>query len=255
MNNYAYFEDEYGLLVDHTEGLGSALALLEFDDDERNDMILKSTYTTEYGIPCLWPQFKYSAAVWEWRVARHYHNGRLWPFVQGYWAMAAAHQGRDDLFSEALKGITALSEKGQSQAVCILGLCCDFFLTTVFLLSLCSSEGNTFAEYYNLNGTYIEGRRSQLWSATGYLSMMYHGVFGVRMELEGIRFSPMKPKDLFPAPTIDLKELRYRGMILNIHLHGHGTNIVSFEVNHSKKNDAFIASDATGNFDVDITLL
>ncbi|KAL3763872.1 hypothetical protein ACHAW5_000418 [Stephanodiscus triporus] len=216
LNNYAYFEDEYGLLVDHTEGLGSALALLEFDDDERNDMILKSTYTTEYGIPCLWPQFKYSAAVWEWRVARHYHNGRLWPFVQGYWAMAAAHQGRDDLFSEALKGITALSEKG-----------------------------NTFAEFYNLNGTFPEGRRSQLWSATGYLSMMYHGVFGVRLELEGIRFSPMKPKDLFPAPTIYLKELRYRGMILNIHLHGHGTNIVSFEVNHSKKNDAFIASDAT----------
>ena len=71
----AYFEDEYGLLVDHTEGLGSALALLEFDDVDRNDAILESTYTTEYGIPCLWPQFKYSANVWEWRVARHYRNG------------------------------------------------------------------------------------------------------------------------------------------------------------------------------------
>ena len=91
-------------------------------------MILESTYTTEYGIPCLWPQFKYSADVWEWRVARHYHNGRLWPFVQGYWAMAAAHHGREDVFSVALKGITALSQ-----------------------------IGNTFAEYYNLNGTYLFG--------------------------------------------------------------------------------------------------
>lgn len=113
MKNYAYFEDEYGLLVDHTEGLGSALALLEFDDVDRNDAILESTFTTEYGIPCLWPQFKYSANVWEWRIARHYHNGRLWPFVQGYWAMAAAHHGRVDLFSEALKGLTDLSQIGE----------------------------------------------------------------------------------------------------------------------------------------------
>jgi len=84
--------------------------------------------------------------------------------------------------------------------------------------------------------------------------MMFHGVFGLRLDVEGIRFSPMKPKDLFPAPTIDLKELRYRGMILCIHLHGHGTNIVSFEVNRSKKNDAFIKADEKGSFDVDITM-
>jgi hypothetical protein len=229
MRNYAYFEDEYDLLIGHTEGLGSALALLEFnddDDDESNDMILSSTWLDEkYGIPCLWPQFKYSADVWQWRVARHYHNGRLWPFVQGYWAMAAAHHGRVDLFSEALKGLTALSQ-----------------------------IGNAFAEFYNLNGTYPEGRRSQLWSAAGYLSMIYHGVFGVRLSIDGIRFSPMKPKDLFPAPTIALKQLRYRGITLNIDLHGHGTNIVSFEVNHRKQEDAFIMSDETGGFNVDITL-
>lgn len=105
-----------------------------------------------------------------------------------------------------------------------------------------------------MNGTYPEGRRSQLWSAAGYLSMIYHGVFGVRLSIDGIRFSPMKPKDLFPTPTIDLQELRYRGMTLNIHLHGHGTNIVSFEVNHRKQEDAFIMSDETGGFNVDITL-
>jgi hypothetical protein len=128
LKNYAYFEDEYGLLVDHTEGLGSALALLEFDDVDRNDAILESTYTTEYGIPCLWPQFKYSANVWEWRVARHYHNGRLWPFVQGYWAMAAAHHGRVDLFSEALKGLTALSQIGE-----------HFILTAYFLVAVAIS--------------------------------------------------------------------------------------------------------------------
>ena len=74
-NNYAYFEDEYSILVDTTEGLGISLALLEFEDDERNAAMLKSTHTTEHGIPCLWPQFKYSPSFMEWRIPRHYHNG------------------------------------------------------------------------------------------------------------------------------------------------------------------------------------
>ena len=235
LQNYAYFEDEYGLLVEHTEGLGSALALLEFDDHddnttvERNNMIFESTYTTkEYGIPCLWPQFQYSANVWEWRVARHYHNGRLWPFVQGYWAMAAAHHRREDVFTNALRGITALSQ-----------------------------IGNTFAEYYNLNGTYVDGRRSQLWSAAGYISMIYHGIFGIRLNVDGIHFShPMKTKELFSssATTIELKELRYRRMILNIRLHGFGKSIVSFKVNQIERNDMLIKSSETGVIDVDITL-
>ena len=234
LQNYAYFEDEYGLLVDHTEGLGSALALLEFDNDddeedtERNDMIFESTYTTkEYGIPCLWPQFQYSSNVWEWRVARHYHNGRSWPFVQGYWAMAAAHHKREDLFTNALRGITALSR-----------------------------IGNTFAEYYNLNGTYVDGRRSQLWSAAGYISMIYHGIFGIRPDVDGIRFShPMKSKKIFTASdTIELRELRYRGMILNIRLHGIGKSIVSFKVNQNERDDLIIKLSETGVIDIDITL-
>ena len=58
------------MIVDTTEGLGTSLALLEFEDDERNSRMLKSTYTTEYGITCLWPQFKYSAGFFEWRIAR-----------------------------------------------------------------------------------------------------------------------------------------------------------------------------------------
>mmetsp|Transcript_19110 Transcript_19110/g.34548 ORF Transcript_19110/g.34548 Transcript_19110/m.34548 type:complete len:148 (-) Transcript_19110:6-449(-) len=70
-NNYAYFEDEMGMLVDNTEGLGTSLALLDFDDDERNNMMLKSTHTTEYGITCLWPRFKYSPSFMEWRNPRY----------------------------------------------------------------------------------------------------------------------------------------------------------------------------------------
>lgn len=223
-NNYAYFEDENGMLVETAEGLGISLALLDFEDDERNDMILESTHTTEHGVACLWPPFNYSADVWEWKISNHYHNGRLWPFVQGYWAMAAAQHKHMALLADALKSLTTLSQRG-----------------------------NTFAEYYELNATFPQERRSQLWSATGYLSMFYHGIFGIRLEPDGIRFSPMKPIDMFDD-TIHLKNLRYRGMVLNIHLVGSGTTIKSFELNHEKKSDAFIKSNEVGIIDVDISL-
>ena len=215
------------MLVDTTEGLGTSLALLEFDDDtERNDMMLTSTYITDYGITCLWPPFEYSADFMEWRIPRHYHNGRLWPFVQGYWAMAVAQHRRVDLFSNTLHGLTMLSQKG-----------------------------NTFAEFYNLTGTFPEERRSQLWSATGYLSMIYHGVFGIRLELDGIRFNPMKSEKVFQAPVIHLNNIRYRGMILNIHLHGHGTTVQSFALNDEEQSEPFVASDMTGIYNVDIGLI
>ena len=189
-------------------------------------MMLESTYTTEYGITCLWPPFNYSADFMEWRIARHYHNGRLWPFVQGYWAMALAQYNKVDLFSDALHSLTVLSQKG-----------------------------NTFAEYYNLTGTFPQERSGQLWSATGFISMVYHGVFGIRLELDGIRFTPMKPKRLFQAPIVHLNSLRYRGMVLNVHLHGYGTTIQSFELNHEKQNEPFVKFDTTGIIDVDIRLM
>ena len=224
-NNYAYFEDENGILVNNNEGLGSSLALLDFNDEERNAAMLKSTYTTEYGIPCLWPQFPHTPGFFQFRIARHYHNGRIWPFVQGYFAIAAAHHKQMELLSHELKGLTALSQKG-----------------------------NTFAEFYQLNGTFPEERREQLWSATGYLAMIYHGVFGIRLGLDGIRFSPMKSPDLFDAAIIHLNNVRYRGMILNIHLSGQGTTIESFHLNHEKQNEPFIAADEAGVFDIDISL-
>ena len=212
--------------VDTTEGLGTSLALLDFEDDERDTAMLVSTHTTEYGITCLWPQFKYSPGFMEWRIPRHYHNGRIWPFVQGYWAMAAAQYKQADLFAHELKGLTALSQKG-----------------------------NTFAEFYQLNGTFPEERRSQLWSATGYISMIYNGVFGIRLDLDGIWFSPMKPIDLFDDSTIHLNNIQYRDMTLNIHLHGQGTSIESFELNQVKKSEPFIKADEKGVFDVDIHLI
>lgn len=78
---YGYFEDEAGKVVEQTEGLGIALALLSegFEtDNNRIRRILNSIHRTPVGIASLWPPFDLGTdgnpdiALW-------YHNGRIWP--------------------------------------------------------------------------------------------------------------------------------------------------------------------------------
>ena len=79
---YGYFIDDTGTLNPRMEGLGEAFAILTGVAAGREVQILNSTPTTAWGFPCLWPQFE------EWRdykrdFAHYYHNGMIWPFVQG----------------------------------------------------------------------------------------------------------------------------------------------------------------------------
>ena len=57
---YAYVLDEYDEFIPQMEGLGLALVLLSDDFEDSNQRarsILNNTYSTNIGIPCLWPQF------------------------------------------------------------------------------------------------------------------------------------------------------------------------------------------------------
>lgn len=126
MGIYAYFEDENGDLVKHMEGLGESLVLLseEFEDaSHRIRSILDSTYRSEIGVPCLWPRFNRSVEKLDDKhISSRYHNGRIWPFVMGYFAIAAARKGRIDIFASEMANLIKLSE-----------------------------QGNTFAEFYELD--------------------------------------------------------------------------------------------------------
>ena len=87
---YAYFLDAGGQLQRRMEGTGEAFAILyQVADAEKARQILRNTPVTAWGIPCLWPQYP------EWKdyrkhFALYYHNGMIWPFVEGYWAWAAS---------------------------------------------------------------------------------------------------------------------------------------------------------------------
>jgi hypothetical protein len=218
---YAYLEDEHHELVEQMEGLGEALVLLSENFEEsghRIRSILDHTHRTEIGIPCLWPRFQHGGDLNKTNIhdddhiSQRYHNGRIWPFVSGYFAIAAAQKGRADIFAQELVRLMDLSE-----------------------------QQNTFAEFYELDKTFPEKRRRQLWSDAGYLGMIYQGLFGMVFEANGIVFAPSKPvlHTSYGLEEMDqrisLLNVKYRQAVLDVHVSGYGNHVKSFSVNGQKQ--------------------
>jgi hypothetical protein len=228
---YSYFEDEHESLVNQMEGLGESLVLLGTDhfehDAARIKSIFQSTPRTKRGIPSLWPRFVYpkdSKCESQW-IECFYHNGRIWPFVQGYWGLAAARHGQVDMFASEFANLVWLSQ-----------------------------QRNTFAEFYQLDGTFPPVRRRQLWSDTGFLNLVHHGLFGLTFVPNGLEFHPVKPESLFGKDTISLRGLCYRNMTLDIYVSGSGSNLTSIKVNDHELYNAFVPAALTGRHSIYITM-
>ena len=67
----------------------------------------------------------------------------------------------------------------------------------------------------------------QTWSATGYLRMIYAGLFGMRFQSDGQALAPALPEGW---SDVSLTGVRYRRTVLQIQLHGAGAVVRSFQV-------------------------
>jgi hypothetical protein len=105
---YSYYENAGRGLSPRMEGLGEALAVLwGVADEVRADSVQRRTPTTRTGLPCLWP--RHIPWLLYLRRAEYYHNGMVWPLVQGYWAWAAASRLNVSLLDSELARLTALA--------------------------------------------------------------------------------------------------------------------------------------------------
>ena len=237
---YAYLEDSNEELVTQMEGLGESLLLLAPDlesNDTRIQQLFNNTHRTLHGIPCLWPPFEEKGYNPK-DPATYYHNGRIWPFVQGYWAIAAARHGQVTVFGEELDRLARLAHILPNSS------------------SSSSSSSNsipTFAEFYEVNGTHLWERRRQLWSSAGFLGMILQGLFGIQMEPEGLRFRPIKPPQLVDQ-VITLTNLTYREAVLTIQVYGHGAVIKYFQINGEPKTESILPANAQGLQTIEISL-
>ncbi|MEV5894438.1 glycosyl hydrolase family 65 protein, partial [Nonomuraea fuscirosea] len=104
------------------------------------------------------------------------------------------------------------------------------------------------------DGGWQQGRRwpsepDQTWSATTLLGLVHHGLFGIRFEPEGLRFSPAVPERWTEAT---LSGLRYRGMTLDLTVVGGGTRVRDVRLDGRAAD--LVPADLTGHHDVRITL-
>jgi glycogen debranching enzyme len=215
--HYAYYEGS-----DRWEGLGTALAVLwGIADDEQAADIFRTVRPTPHGLPCLWPPHPLWGP-WLPRDEYNYHNATVWPFVQAYWALAAATRGETEVFATELASLTGLAGRAP-----------------------------TFHEFYRPGTGRPGGSARQLWSAAGYLAMIHTGLLGMTFAHDEIRFRPVVP-GLFS--TVRLTGLRHRDLTLEVTITGTGRDIADFRVDGVTRTDHAIPATWTGTHHVDMTI-
>ena len=219
---YGYFLDENKKLIPAMEGLGEALCIqFGIAEPRQARRILQATPTTPFGLPCLWPQWP-EYMNYHTGDAMYYHNGMIWPFVQGYWARSAAQLGDVATFQAEMEKLVKLSRKN-----------------------------DTFQEFYHPEDGQPDGSPDQLWSASGYLCMVLHGLLGMSFEEKGIRFMPVVPAQF---SQITLQEIQYRQSVLSLNVIGHGTRVAGFKLDDSPSDKAFFDGSLPGPHKIEIQM-
>ncbi|MEV5503033.1 glycosyl hydrolase family 65 protein [Nonomuraea fuscirosea] len=241
---YGYFLHEDGRLDPHQEALGLAMAILfGVADERRAALVAANTHREPRGVVNVWPHFdRYGPE----RPGRH--NAICWPMVMGVWGDAMARGGRPDRFLETLTDLLGLYGGGPAD-----GDPADASPT---------GGAGLYEVYHAITGVpdggWQQGRQwpsepDQTWSATTLLGLVHHGLFGIRFEPEGLRFSPAVPAHWTEAT---LSGLRYRGMTLDLTVVGGGTRVrdARLDARLDARPADLIPADLTGHHDVRLTL-
>lgn len=204
-------------LYEGYETLGVSLAVISgFTSDNR---VLNIVKPQPYGLSVVSPRL---AGI------PPYHNDGIWPFVQGYRALAAAKAEDMNVFNDEFFSLVRSA---------------SMFLT--FKENMVGSSGN-------MTGTQINSDR-QLWSVASYLGMVYRGLAGLNFSSEGIRFSPVKPDVI--SNSVKISNFKYLDAVLDIEVSGSGTVIESLTVNgKSEGADYILPYSAKGKFNILIKL-
>lgn len=196
------------------------------------DGIAETQYVTENGIACLWPCFDRCRQFAEHEYGRH--SGTVWPHIQGFWADAAASNGRADLFR---KELMKLAENAVRNS----------FFSEIYH----PTNGTPYGGLQEDEGKGIRKRfpsyPRQTWSATAYIRMVLFGLVGMQFAEDGVRFVPIVLDDV---KQITVKNITYRKMVLNLSIAMTGDRIQRFVVNGVEQKDPFIPCNMEGEVDV-----
>lgn len=114
-----------------------------------------------------------------------------------------------------------------------------------------SGKNNTFMELYRPEDGAPDGSPRQLWSASGFLSMVYHGLFGMDFQAAGVRFAPVVPAGF---QELTLRNVKYRDAQLSIVVKGNGTRVREFKLDAKTQRKPFFDAAAKGPHEIEIVL-
>ncbi len=209
----------YPLLSPGAEALGEALCVLfDIAPAGRSAILVASVPQTAYGITCVYPQIPNIPP---------YHNLAVWPFVQSYWALAAAKAGNE---AAVMASIAAIWRPAA------------LFLT---------NKENFVATDGDFAGTVINSS-NMLWSLSGNIALVHKLLFGIRFHADKLELRPFVPRVL--RGTRSLRNIHYRGALIDIELEGYGDIIASCTLDGRPLPEARIPADTRGRHTLRIRL-
>ncbi|MDP4184007.1 MAG: hypothetical protein Q8862_02460 [Bacteroidota bacterium] len=158
-----YLIDKDGKIDKSQEGLGISFAILfGVLDHDKCDNLIKNVSTSKYGITSIYPDFSMFSPE---RPGRH--NNIIWPMVNGFFAQASIIDGNHTSFVHELNSLIQLaldSDKG------------DYNFREIYNPYTGIPDGGWQCDRH------WESCKHQTWSATAYLSMIFYGLAGIRLE-------------------------------------------------------------------------
>lgn len=232
-NRFGYFLDSDNRVDPTQEALGEALAVtLGVASAQQAHLIFTHAEVTPWGVPCTWqPYHRYLDP--DHKVFGR-HNGTIWPFINAFWATAASSAGEPEVFAGEFVSATKLALHSED-----------------FREIYHPYTGDPYGGF-QANKTW-DSVRHQTWSATGYLRMVFQGLFGMHFEDDGIRFAPTLPKTL-GLGSITLRNLTYRDARLTITVAGSGSRIEQCKLDGASQPDPFVPATLRGAHVLEITL-
>lgn len=230
INKYLWMPDKgyyaqylYGrnfkMVSPRSEALGEALCILfGIADKAKAKQIIASVPLTDFGITCIYPQIPNLPP---------YHNNAVWPFVQSYWAMAAAKAGNEKAVFESFN---------------------DIYRPAALFLT---NKENFVADNGDFAGTVINSS-NMLWSLSGNLALIHKIIFGIEFRKDSLAFHPHIPASF--KGQHQLTNFKYRDAVLDIELEGRGNVISKCMLDGKQQPNAVISATLTGRHRLKIVL-
>ncbi|MEN8155767.1 MAG: trehalase family glycosidase [Bacteroidota bacterium] len=246
INNHLWNDStgQYNLYIDEDgiceiqEALANTYAIMfGITNDKQTKLIFENQHISSAGITCGWPELPRFKEMNKDGMTFGRHNVTVWPHIQGMWADVAAKNREVDKFAFEFRTLANHAVR-------------DMQFSEMYH----PVSGARYGGMQIGGGGKIvlwQSTRRQTWAATAFIRMVYNGIFGIRLNNEGVEFFPVVPKEL---SDIKMTNLKYRNMILNISIKGSGTEIESFKVNGAEKDKASISNRERGVQNIEIRL-